>query len=96
MRVVKPLPVSDLLKLFIKENRLEESYRQYLFLKHWNDVTGDAVAKATIDKTLKGKKLYVSLSSSVVRYELFMRRSEIIRELNRRAGKEVINELILQ
>jgi hypothetical protein len=96
MRRSKPVVVKDLLSLFLKESGLEKGYRDYQLLKLWDEILGNAISRATLSKRLDGKKLYVYLSSSVVRDELFMMRSEIIREINSRAGKDVIDELILR
>ncbi|MDR1887261.1 MAG: DUF721 domain-containing protein [Prevotellaceae bacterium] len=96
MRRSKPVIVGDLLSLFIREFGLEKGYRDYQLLKMWDEILGDAISKATLRKRLEGKKLYVYLSSSIVRDELFMMRSEIVGELNRRAGENIIEELILR
>jgi predicted nucleic acid-binding Zn ribbon protein len=96
MRRSAPVAVGDLLSLFIKEFGLEKGYRDYQLLKLWDEVLGNVISKSTLSKRLDGKKLYVYLSSSVVRDELYMMRSEIIKEINRRAGKNIIEELILK
>jgi hypothetical protein len=96
VRRSKPVIISDLLRLFIREHNLENGFRQYRFLKLWDEILGPTVAQATVSKQLSGKKLYVSLSSSVVRAELYMHRSEIISKLNSRMGEIVIDEIILK
>jgi predicted nucleic acid-binding Zn ribbon protein len=96
MRRSKPVVVGDLLSLFIKEYGLEKGYRDYQILKLWDEILGVVISKATINKRLVNKKLYVYLSSSVVRDELYMMRSEIIKEINHRAGKNIVDELILK
>ncbi|MDR1594442.1 MAG: DUF721 domain-containing protein [Prevotellaceae bacterium] len=96
MRRSKPVAVGNLLSVFLKEFGLEKSYSNYKTLKLWDEILGNVVSRATLSKRLEGKKLYVNLSSSVVRSELFMMRSEIINEINRRAGKNVVEELILR
>jgi hypothetical protein len=96
MRRKKPVLVGDLLSLFIKEFGLEKGYRDYCFLKIWNEIMSEGIIKATLNKRLDNRKLYIYLSSSVVRDELFMMRSDIINEFNRRAGEKIIDELILK
>ncbi|MDR2651755.1 MAG: DUF721 domain-containing protein [Prevotellaceae bacterium] len=96
MRRSQPIIIGSLLPLFLKEFGLEKGYRDYKLLKLWDETLGVTVSKATLSKKLEGKKLYVYLSSSVVRAELFMMRSEIIREINNRAGEIIIEELILR
>jgi hypothetical protein len=96
MRRSKPVIIGDLLSLFIRDFGLEKGYGDYQILKLWNEILGEGVSKATLGKRLEGKKLYIYLSSSVVRAELYMMRSEIVREINHRAGKNVIDDIILK
>lgn len=88
--------LGNLLSMFLKESGLEKGYREYQLLKLWNEILGSNVSKATLSKRIENKKLYIHLSSSVVRDELYMMRSDIIREFNRRAGANIIEELILK
>ncbi len=44
---------------------------------------------------MKGRTLFVQLNSSVVRNQLFMMRQDIVNELNKRMGKSLIDELVL-
>jgi predicted nucleic acid-binding Zn ribbon protein len=92
----KPVIVGNLLSLFLKESGLEEGYRKYQVLKLWNEILGNEISSVTLSKKIENKKLYVRLSSSVVRDELYMMRSDIIKEFNHRAGKDIIEELILK
>ncbi|MDR3246608.1 MAG: DUF721 domain-containing protein [Prevotellaceae bacterium] len=96
MRRNKPVLAGDLLPLFLKDSGLEKGYRDYKILKLWDEILGVAITNATLSKRLEGRKLYVHLSSSVARAELFMMRSEIIAEINRRTGENIIDELILR
>jgi predicted nucleic acid-binding Zn ribbon protein len=95
VRRSKPVVVGDLLSLFLKDCGLEQAYRDYQILKLWDEMLGAVISRATLNKRLVGRKLYVNLSSSVVRDELYMMRSEIVKEINRRAGKDIIDEVIL-
>jgi predicted nucleic acid-binding Zn ribbon protein len=96
MRRTKPVAVGDLLSLFIKEFGLEKGYCDYQILKLWDEILGAVISRATLNKRLVDRKLYVYLSSSVVRDELYMMRSEIVKEINHRVGKNIIDELILR
>lgn len=96
MRYSKPMQVNELLLLFVKEFRLEQGLLENRALCLWDEVMGMNVAKATVSKKIQNRKLYISLSSSVVRHELFMMRSEIVQELNRRLGTKLLDELVLK
>jgi len=60
----------------------------------WEKVVGSIFAKHTTNMYVKGKKLYVFLDSSVLRNELHMERTEIVKKLNLEIGKKVITEII--
>ena len=96
MRRSKTLQVNALLQLFIKEFNLEKGLLENRTLNLWDETMGAMVTKATRYKYIKDGKLFVHLTSSVIRHELFNIRTEIVKEINRRAGQEVINELILK
>ena len=60
----------------------------------WETVVGGIFAKHTTNLYVKNKKLYVILDSSVLRNELYMERSSLVKKLNIEVGKEVIDEII--
>lgn len=60
----------------------------------WEKVVGSIFAKHTTNIYVKNKKLFVFLDSSVLRNELYMEKTEIIKKLNSEIGKKVINEIV--
>jgi predicted nucleic acid-binding Zn ribbon protein len=55
---------------------------------------GKAVANRTKEIFIRDKKLFVRIESSVVKNELKMMRSQIISNLNEKAGAEVVQEIV--
>ncbi len=60
----------------------------------WEKVVGSIFAKHSTNLYVKNKKLYVFLDSAVLRNELYMERTEIVKKLNSEIGKNVIDEII--
>lgn len=60
----------------------------------WEKVVGSIFAKHTTNLYVKNKKLFVYLDSSVLRNELYMERTEIVKKLNAEIGKKVITEIV--
>ena len=60
----------------------------------WEKVVGGIIAKHTTNKYVKDGIFYVAVDSSVLRNELYMKRSSIVKELNDEMGKKVIKETI--
>ncbi len=63
-------------------------------INSWEKVVGSIFAKHTTNLNVKNKKLYVKLDSSVLRSDLYMERSQLVKKLNDEIGKKVIDEII--
>lgn len=90
------LHLSDALKEFIKENKLEKGMNKVNAREAWKNLMGNGVNNYTTHVELKNETLYVSLSSSVLREELSYGKTKIIKMLNDDLGKELIQKIILR
>lgn len=62
----------------------------------WREVVGERVASLTSSIRLENRILYVCITSSVVRYELFCRRDTLRDEINRISGLKLVNSVIVK
>ncbi|UOB16895.1 DUF721 domain-containing protein [Abyssalbus ytuae] len=90
------ISLSDALKEFIHENKLEKGIDRVNVREAWVNLMGKGVNNYTADVQLKNTTLYVSLSSSVLREELSYGKEKIIKMINEELGKELVKELILR
>lgn len=90
------LNMGDVLREFIKENRLQKGIDKVDARKAWEKLMGNGVNNYTQNIELKGDILYVSLTSSVLREELSYGKSKIITMLNEELGKNLITKLVLR
>ena len=88
--------MSDALKEFIKENRLQKGMDRVEAREAWAALMGNGVNNYTTAIELRGNTLFVALSSSVLREELSMGKSKIITMLNEELGKDLIKKLVLR
>ena len=88
--------IDDLLKSFVKENKLEKGLDIVNVEAAWRDLMGNGVNNYTKNVKLHQQTLYVELSSSVLREELSYGKEKIIGMLNEALGKDLINKLILR
>lgn len=88
--------ISDLLTRFVKSNRLEKGLAEYRLTKAWAELLGVTVARKTSSLTIRNRKLFVTLHSSVVRQELDMMKESLVPKLNEAAGMDVIDEVVLR
>lgn len=90
------LNMSDALKEFIMENRLQKGMDKVEAREAWAALMGNGVNNYTTAIELRGNTLFVALSSSVLREELSMGKSKIITMLNEELGKDLIKKLVLR
>ena len=88
--------ISEVLKDFVSENRLEDGLDKIDARDAWRKLMGNGVNNYTTNITLRNDTLHVSLSSAVLRQELSYGKEKIIRMLNESLGKDLIKNLILR
>lgn len=90
------LPLSQLLKSFVKDNKLEAGLDQVEVREAWIQLMGNGVNNYTESVNINGQNLHIKLTSSVLREELSYGKEKIISMLNEHLGKELIKELYLK
>lgn len=88
--------VGDVIKEFLQNANLEGKIFEQRLLRAWPEVLGDEMASYTASLYIKNKILYVQLTSSVLRNELMMCRTRLVKSLNERVGAEVITNIIFR
>lgn len=89
-------PISDVLKQFISQNKLEAGMDVVNVRDAWKNLMGNGVNNYTTEIQLKGSTLYVALSSAVLREELSYGKDKIIKMINEELRKDVVTNLILR
>lgn len=90
------LNMGDALKEFIQENRLQKGMDKVDAREAWARLMGNGVNNYTTSVELRGNTLFVSLSSSVLREELSMGKTKIVKMINEELGKELVKKIILR
>jgi predicted nucleic acid-binding Zn ribbon protein len=88
--------ISDILQEFLRENKLDVKLKERQLIESWEELMGKTIFRATKQIYIKESKLFVVISSSVIRNEIHMLKQEIVRKLNEKAGEDIITELILR
>jgi predicted nucleic acid-binding Zn ribbon protein len=63
----------------LKELGIDEKLKEVSIINSWEEVLGSKIARATSRLAVKNKVLFVYLKSSIVRNELMMLKSGIIK-----------------
>lgn len=89
----KEEPIGRVLQRFLRLNQLETPLNEFRLIQAWNEVAGPVAERYTKDLRIYNQTLHVSLRSAVLRSELLMRRTELVRKLNEHVGSTVINDI---
>jgi len=96
MRKSNTQSISQVLKSYIHENKLERKVHEMDLIKSWESVMGKTVARYTGNLYIQNNTLFVETTSPVVRNELLMMKEEIRVRLNEIAGEELIRTIIFR
>ena len=96
MRRSKTISLAEALNDYVKEMNIGEKLSEVSVINSWEEIVGKAISSRTTKIYIKDHKLFVHLSSSVVRNELLMLRETLREKLNKVAGSEVIKEIVLR
>lgn len=88
--------LSEVIREFVKGSSIERKLKETDVVQSWEELLGKTIAGYTKNVTLKNKVLFVEITSSVVKNELFMMREEIRLKMNERAGEELVSTIIFK
>ena len=80
----------------LKEQHLDDKLNDRHIIDAWPVVLGPNISLYTTSLSVCDQTLYVSLSSAVLRHELFLSKQEILSALNRHVGAEVIRDIVFR
>jgi predicted nucleic acid-binding Zn ribbon protein len=86
--------LKEAMEQLLKVYRLKGKFDETNAVASWQEVVGAPVANRTKEIFIKDKKMFVRIESSVIKNQLDMMRSQIIENLNEKAGSVVVTEII--
>ncbi|MBO5951900.1 MAG: DUF721 domain-containing protein [Bacteroidaceae bacterium] len=81
---------------YLRENGLETPLNEFRATQAWSSIVGPAISKYTTDIKIYNQTMFVSISSSVVRNELLMKRTTLIKRVNDHVGAQVITQIVFK
>ena len=90
------ISLGDAIKEFLKEYKHRDKLQASEAVNAWPVVMGKNIQALTQSVYVKSGKLFVHLKSSVLRNELMMHRSKIVKAINQHLGAEVIKDVVLK
>ena len=87
-------PLKEAIEQLLKVYKLKRKFDETSLIAAWPELMGKAVANRTSQLYIRDRKLFIRVESSVLKNELVMIRSEIVKRMNVRAGSKVLDEII--
>ena len=88
--------IGDIIKNLLQAEKLDGKMNELRVAELWAEVVGPAINRYTVSRYVKGGVLVVHLSSAVLRNDLMMGRSILVKRLNEAVGSEVIKDIIFR
>lgn len=86
--------LGEVIREFIEAYHFSDKLYEIDYRRYWEKVCGKVVAKHTTKMYINKGKLFVRLDSAALRNELNMSRTHICEELNKEAGRKLIEEVV--
>ena len=95
-RVNKTVSLKDELDDFMKYFGVDGKMQEIKIYEAWEECVGESIAKHSVPVEIKNYKLFVKAENAVWRYELTLRKTEIIESLNKVLNKSTIKEIVFR
>ena len=88
--------IGKVMQAFWRENpELYHHMMEARVVRLWGELFGPNIARYTTNVYVKNRTLNVTMSSSVARNEMASMRKRLVKALNKNAGADVIDEVII-
>ena len=88
--------LGEVLKEFLQNQHLDTKLYELQLIESWEKVLGVTVKKYTTDIYIYNQKLYVKISSSILKNDLMLSREKLVQALNKQVGVPVISDIIFR
>ncbi len=89
------MPLKVAIEEFLASYRLNDKLNETKVIQAWEKVVGEMVARNTSQLHIRKKVLFVKVNSAALRNELLYARQKLVQALNKEAGADVIDEIVL-
>jgi predicted nucleic acid-binding Zn ribbon protein len=85
--------VGNVIAELLNRYGLTQRLKEFEAVAIWPEVAGEHVAKATQAKDVRDGRLFVEVTNSIWRNELYYLKADLIEKLNKKIGQKVINDI---
>ncbi len=94
MRRTNTEPLKDVIQRFLKIYGADKKLKEIRVQNSWGKIMGASIERQTEFVNVRKSTFYVKLNSSVLKHELLMMKSKIIKRLNEEAGETLIDKIV--
>ena len=87
--------IKNLLEIFLKKNKIEKGLLDLEVKRAWHELMENGVSNYTTDVSLKNKTLYIKLSSPALKEELSYGKEKLMKLINERFKKKIVQKIVL-
>lgn len=88
------LKLNSVMRDTLKEFGLEKKAKSYAVITHWEEIVGEKVASVTVPEKLDKGILTVKVANPVWKYELTMRKAEILAKIAKQHGPYEVKDIV--
>jgi predicted nucleic acid-binding Zn ribbon protein len=88
--------LKELISELLKTYRLSDKLTEIKLKEIWPKVVGKVIANHTKGIYYRDKKIYISLDNAALKEELHFTREKLMKMINKQAGENIIEEIILK
>jgi predicted nucleic acid-binding Zn ribbon protein len=88
--------IKEVVDQLLDQLQIKQKLKEIEAINTWKDMMGKTVARHLKDVTIHRRVMFVRLTSSIVRAELNMMRSAMVKAVNDRVGETVIDDIVIK
>ena len=88
--------IKDVISDFLQSNHMKGKLTEINIINNWEKIVGILIAKNTTKIYFHKNKLFLHIESAPLRNELNYSRSKIVALVNKEAGTELIDEVVVR
>tara|TARA_B100000965_G_scaffold227702_1_gene190583 strand:+ start:1227 stop:1523 length:297 start_codon:yes stop_codon:yes gene_type:complete len=88
--------LSTIMRKILKNPKLSKRLDNIKIIEIWNELIGSNLEKYVLDSKVYKGRLYIKLKSSTLRNEFTYKKSELLKQINNRFGKQVIDDIVFK
>lgn len=82
--------------MLLDQLHIREKLKEVEAIRIWKEMMGNTVARQLRDVTVHRRVMFIKLNSSIVRAELNLMKSAMIKGVNDRVGESVIDDMVIK